>query len=364
MNIVSYGGGTNSTAMLVGLHERGERPDAIVFADTGSEKPHTYEHLLVVSEWCAAHGFPAVETIRGQQPQMLKDGSLEAECIRLGALPSKAHGYSTCSLKWKIEPQRKHYRALAEARALTLDGVTVLIGFDADEETRVARGKDAYKAGDYRQEFPLFDWGWAREECVEAIDRAGLTQPGKSACFFCPSTKKAELLVMRERYPDLLARALEMERRALAGEGQATAFEGAGLGRSFNWRKFLADWDAAEERERDFLNRLAVRVRRGGLLRRSAHRRDPPPPYPRKDHPAPRQGSRQKIRHPEADPSAHPAPQFRHSPAGVRLRHPHRAGTARPCRREHHHDLYPRAQPRWARSNEPAGQNFVTGGIS
>ena len=35
--IVSYGGGTNSTAMLVGLWERGERPDAIVFADTGGE---------------------------------------------------------------------------------------------------------------------------------------------------------------------------------------------------------------------------------------------------------------------------------------------------------------------------------------
>lgn len=255
MNIVSYGGGTNSTALLVGLLERGERPDAITFADTGSEKPHTYEHLLTVSEWCIANGFPGVQTIRGQQPQMIKDGSLEAECERLGALPSKAHGYSTCSLKWKIEPQRKHYRAMAEARGLMLDDVTVLIGFDADEETRVARGKSAYKDGDYRQAFPLFDWGWSREECVDAIDRAGLPQPGKSACFFCPSTKKPEILELRQRYPELLARALEMERRALAGEAQAPAFEGAGLGRSFNWRAFLAAWDAAEEKERYFMKR-------------------------------------------------------------------------------------------------------------
>lgn len=255
VSIVSYGGGTNSTAMLVGLHERGERPDAIVFADTGSEKPHTYEHLLVVSEWCAAHGFPAIETIRGEQPQMKKDGSLEAECIRLGALPAKAHGYSTCSLKWKIEPQRKHYRELALARGLTLDDVTVFIGFDADEETRVARGKAAYKPGEYRQAFPLFDWEWTREECVNAIDRAGLPQPGKSACFFCPSTKKPELLELRERYPELVQRAIEMERRAKAGEGRAEAFKGAGLGRNWNWQKFLDEWDAAEEKERDFLKR-------------------------------------------------------------------------------------------------------------
>lgn len=33
--MVSYGGGTNSTAMLIGMVERGERPDAILFADTG-----------------------------------------------------------------------------------------------------------------------------------------------------------------------------------------------------------------------------------------------------------------------------------------------------------------------------------------
>ena len=45
MIVVSYGGGTNSVAMLVGLHERGLRPDAIVFADTGGEKPNTYGHM-------------------------------------------------------------------------------------------------------------------------------------------------------------------------------------------------------------------------------------------------------------------------------------------------------------------------------
>jgi hypothetical protein len=38
MNIVSYGGGTNSTAMLIGLWQRGVKADLILFADTGGGK--------------------------------------------------------------------------------------------------------------------------------------------------------------------------------------------------------------------------------------------------------------------------------------------------------------------------------------
>ena len=50
LSVVSYGAGTNSTAMLIGLHERGERPDLILFADTGGERPETYRHRDAVSK--------------------------------------------------------------------------------------------------------------------------------------------------------------------------------------------------------------------------------------------------------------------------------------------------------------------------
>ena len=35
MNLVSFGGGTNSTAMLIGMFERQIPVDLILFADTG-----------------------------------------------------------------------------------------------------------------------------------------------------------------------------------------------------------------------------------------------------------------------------------------------------------------------------------------
>ena len=45
MNIVSYGAGTNSTALLIEMLNRGIPCDLITFADMGGERPETYKYL-------------------------------------------------------------------------------------------------------------------------------------------------------------------------------------------------------------------------------------------------------------------------------------------------------------------------------
>ena len=52
--------------------------------------------------------------------------------------------------------------------------------------------------------------------------------------------------------------------------------------------------------------------------------------------------------------AAHAAPLLRHPSAAGRLRHTHGAGAAGPQRRQHHHDLHPRAQGRRRRGAQPA----------
>jgi hypothetical protein len=233
--IVSYGGGTNSAALLVGLHEHGERPDAIVFADTGGEKPHTYGHLFTMQPWCERIGFPSITIVRGEQRQQEIDGSLEGECLRLGKLPAKALGFGDCSDKWKRDPMQKWVKRNCP------EGLVTLIGYHAGEAERVRRSSI------YAEEkrYPLIEWDWDYEDCEAAILRAGLPLPGKSACYFCPSSKAREILELRDRYPDLMARALEMERRALAGDGQAPALHTIkGLGRRFAWAQLLKEHDA------------------------------------------------------------------------------------------------------------------------
>lgn len=249
--VFSYGGGTNSTAMLVGWKERGERaPDLIMFADTGSEKPHTYEHVRAVSDWCLRAGFPSITIVKNRLPQGIIDGSLHQECLRLGALPSKAHGYGSCSLKWKVDPQNVYLRQWLAARAEV--SVIQMVGYDADEVHRSEKKKRDIAWADVSLRYPLIEWGWGRDECVDAIRRAGLPQPGKSACFMCPSSTKPEIVELRARYPELLGIAIRMERRALAGEGQAPAFRQAGLGRGLNWETYLHDHDAGLADEFNF----------------------------------------------------------------------------------------------------------------
>jgi hypothetical protein len=237
MKVVAYGGGTNSTAMLVLMHEQGMRPDLILFADTGGEKPHTYTHVAQVSEWCKSVGFPEITTVK-KRGRVYVGETLEENCLRQNMLPSIAYGYKSCSLKYKVQPQDMYCNNHAGCQAVwTKEGkILKFIGYDADETRRAKIFTD----DKYAYIYPLISQDWGREECVEAIARVGLQQPGKSACFFCPSSKKAEIIQVRQQYPDLMERALKME-------AQANLTSVKGLGRSFSWAEFLQATDAQQQ---------------------------------------------------------------------------------------------------------------------
>jgi 3'-phosphoadenosine 5'-phosphosulfate sulfotransferase (PAPS reductase)/FAD synthetase len=61
--MVSYGGGANSTALLIGLHQHRIPVDLILFADTGAEHPHTYAYLEVMDSWLKDHGMPPITRV-------------------------------------------------------------------------------------------------------------------------------------------------------------------------------------------------------------------------------------------------------------------------------------------------------------
>src|SRR5271168_730722 len=62
--VVAYGLGVNSTAMLIEFANRGIHPDLILFADTGGEKPETYQYLKVIQPFLKRVGFPRVIVVR------------------------------------------------------------------------------------------------------------------------------------------------------------------------------------------------------------------------------------------------------------------------------------------------------------
>ena len=242
--IVAYGAGVDSTAVLVEFANRSIRPDLILFADTGGEKPETYAYLETISDFLMKKSFPAITTVR-YKPKTAPYHTLEQQCLHTGTLPSDAYGGRSCSIKYKRTPQDRFVEKWPAARNIWKLGgkVVKVIGFDASEVRRIKRMQAKIPNPREKRRFhywyPLFDWGWCRADCVGCIQHAGLPVPMKSACFYCPASKKHEIAWLRQQHPDLTERALEIERNA-----QAKLISVKGLGRSFTWQKYLNELDA------------------------------------------------------------------------------------------------------------------------
>lgn len=237
---VAYGGGKNSKAMLALFAEKGIRPVFIQFADTGGELPETYEDVAKMDEWVQREWGIRIDVVR-----KLYQGSfegLEGNCIRKRCLPGLAYGKKSCSMKYKIEPQERGLRKWMDRSGLKV--VKHAIGYHAGETHR----RHDIKANNLRKGrvswswYPLMEWGIDEAACREIIRRHWGAVVIKSACWFCPARKRAEILELIETRPDLFQRALEMESNAVLTS------EGRGLGgKKMRW----ADLDPKRGSESD-----------------------------------------------------------------------------------------------------------------
>lgn len=211
------------------MQKRGIIPDLILFADTGGERPETYEYVEMFSSWLVGHGMPSVTVVW----KVTREGerqTLEENCLEIKSLPSLAYGFKKCSLKFKIGPQDKFVNHFPPAIETWKKGERVIkaIGYDAGEERRATITED----DKYIYWYPLIEWGYGRNDCERIIQEVGLPLPGKSSCFFCPSMHKSEILELRKAHADLLERALVIEKNA-----QLLTVKG--LGRSYAWRDLI-----------------------------------------------------------------------------------------------------------------------------
>lgn len=233
---VSYGAGVNSQGMLAGMFEHGERPDCIVYSDTGSDPPECAATIAATSAWLRSHGWPEVHVVRW----IRQDGTflaLHEWCTAHHQLPSLAYGLRGCSVKWKRQPIEKFLRARYADLHARGERAVRYIGIDAGESHRVGGSGDEH-LWDWRR--PLIEWDWDRRDCVEAAARVGLPPATKSSCFCCPAAHRREVLDLHAKHPDLFAIALQME---AAAQGTTTTVKG--LGRHWSWGDVLAA-DAAQ----------------------------------------------------------------------------------------------------------------------
>jgi len=256
--VVSYGGGTNSTALVIALVAKGIKPDCIVFADTGNEHPATYAFMRKFDDWLESVGFPRITVVRYQiksvkkrnrtikpclaigttalawyvfeqvAKQTIKYGTLGDESLVLESMPSKVFGRSSCSKKWKIAPMQQY-----------LDGVygqcRMLVGIHSDEQYRVLdkSGNLREQTLNFPEEYPLIEWGYNQKTCEEICLKVLGEVPKKSSCWFCPNMRLSEVRELKAEYPELYELGCFMEEQAMP---HVTSKNVKGLGRTFSWR--------------------------------------------------------------------------------------------------------------------------------
>jgi hypothetical protein len=229
LNYVAYGGGLNSTAMILLMIKTQQKPDLIVFADTGGEREDTYGYIRYFNKYLNSKYSLNIETIKK------KGETLENESLRSQTLPSLAYGFKRCSLKYKRAPQDKFRNNNDLCRAVWAGGgkVNVYIGYDADEAYRA--DKTPLDDKKYQYHYPLINNDIGRDECVEIIKDANLNIPEKSSCFFCPAMKISEILALNRNHKLLMDRALAIEKNAKPNLKTVK-----GLGRNFSWANIVS----------------------------------------------------------------------------------------------------------------------------
>jgi len=195
--ILSYGGGLNSTALLVQIHEQKKPLDLVIFADTGAEKDETLEIAKFYEKWCADRSIKFV-TVQS------KLGSMYDYMLEKRIIPSLHWRY--CTDKWKATPIRKYTKKL-----WTTDHFLKYIGIDYDEFHRCRKSPTKDETWTY----PLVENRITRQGCKDFLKERGLPVPEKSGCWYCPFIDKDGFVKMLIEEPALYKKAMEFEENSM-----------------------------------------------------------------------------------------------------------------------------------------------------
>lgn len=220
LRVISYGGGVQSTALMVLAARREIDFRTLLMANVGddSEHPETLRYVREVSiPYASKHGMDlhlldrakrdgSVETLWGR---LMREGSRSLPIpVRMG---NGAPGNRSCTADFKIRVTSKWLRAHGASAS---NPATIAIGISRDEIMRANNRRcDPHEMVVY----PLIGIGeetglsMSRQDCIRLIESEGLPVPPKSSCFFCPFHRPSAWIELRRNEPDLFERSCRLE---------------------------------------------------------------------------------------------------------------------------------------------------------
>lgn len=217
---VSYGGGRQSTALLVLAAQGRIDFPLFLFANVGdeSELPETLQYIEAHAKpYAEANGIElkVVRKMRGDEPddiyERLTDPSLAFTGIPWRSSREGPPMSRSCTVSFK----KRVIGAELKRRGASADNpATVAIGYALDEVHRAHEKK----AENYeRLVYPLVGIGeetglrLRTTDCLHIITTAGLPIPPKSACWFCPHHSMQTWADLRKEHPVRFEKAAELE---------------------------------------------------------------------------------------------------------------------------------------------------------
>lgn len=209
-HVFSCGGGVQSTACLV-LAAQGKIPyRTFVFANVGdkAESPDTIKYIAqMLKPYATLHGLEWVDLQRrrrdGTPVDLFDDLHRPIRSINIPVRMSNgAPGNRNCTVEFKIKPIAKWIKRNAP-------GCILGKGISTDEPHRATPSRES---DGYTSAYPLIELGISRSDCLRIVREAGLPQPPKSSCWFCPYKTTDQWITMRREKPELFAATAELER--------------------------------------------------------------------------------------------------------------------------------------------------------
>ncbi len=194
LRVVSYGGGVDSTAMILLMLQRGEHIDHVLYAET-ADWPETLVFVDMFDRWLLEkHGVRVTKLL--SKYGKIYDYMMERKLVPSYMFPAKHVE------RFKISPVEQYLVKIRNGQPVEMN-----IGIDYDEFTRMRSRRRKWITNRY----PLVDARIGRRGAENIIRAAGLQVPPKSGCFFCPFQSRKQWLKLRELHPDRFQMAIAME---------------------------------------------------------------------------------------------------------------------------------------------------------
>lgn len=229
INVLSWGGGTQSTALMLKMlngdvvDDQGKtiKPDYIIFADTGDESKMTYDQVCNIQKFVKTTYAKTIIVVKKNKElkpdheiiKMVKTGETSGTIYRSsdyadlyqnqvlfykGVLDRadivphwviNKHGEigklmgRQCTVTYKITQIIKEIRRREGLKAFSAKKhrINMYIGFTIDEIGRVKPSPQSY----IENKFPLVDIRWSKEDCIQYVIKTLGFKPHSSVCNMC-----------------------------------------------------------------------------------------------------------------------------------------------------------------------------------